>query len=81
MFRVLFGLALSLCASLSVCVCAGDREEWEQQCIWHTELVSGLDKVDVCVEQLQQEQDIWIMKGGDCTTSIQAMVSTMGHVV
>ncbi|CAK6968135.1 uncharacterized protein si:dkey-103g5.4 isoform X2 [Scomber scombrus] len=43
----------------------GDDEEWDQQCVWHSELVSGLDKVDVCVEQLQQDQDKWTTQRGD----------------
>ncbi|XP_040929476.2 uncharacterized protein si:dkey-103g5.4 isoform X2 [Betta splendens] len=37
----------------------GDKDEWDQQWVWHSELVSGLDKLDVCVEQLQQEQEKW----------------------
>ncbi|TMS07022.1 hypothetical protein E3U43_011115 [Larimichthys crocea] len=51
----------------------GDGGEWDQQCVWHSELLSGLDKVDVCMEQLQQEQEKWITQGGDWTTSLQAM--------
>lgn len=76
MFNVLFELAACLvCASLSVYV--GDGGEWDQQCVWHSELLSGLDKVDVCMEQLQQEQEKWITQGGDWTTSLQAMVRIM----
>ncbi|XP_051254705.1 uncharacterized protein si:dkey-103g5.4 isoform X3 [Dicentrarchus labrax] len=51
----------------------GDEEEWDQQCVWHSELVSGLDKVDVCMEQLQQEQEKCITQGGDWATAQQAM--------
>ncbi|XP_044059103.1 uncharacterized protein si:dkey-103g5.4 isoform X2 [Siniperca chuatsi] len=43
----------------------GDKEEWDQQCVWHSALVSGLDKVDVCMEQLQQDQEKWTTLGGD----------------
>ncbi len=63
---------MCLCASLSVCT--GDGEEWEQQCVWHSELVSGLDKVDVCMVQLQQDQEKWMTQGGDWATALQAMV-------
>ncbi|XP_061684122.1 uncharacterized protein si:dkey-103g5.4 isoform X2 [Syngnathoides biaculeatus] len=34
-----------------------DEEEWDQHCVWYTELVSALDMVDVCMQKLQQEQD------------------------
>lgn len=58
-------------------LCVGDKEEWDQQCVWHSELVSGLDKVDVCVEQLQQDQEKWTTQGGDWATSQDAMVRIM----
>ncbi|XP_030261233.1 uncharacterized protein LOC115574093 isoform X5 [Sparus aurata] len=51
----------------------GDGEEWDQQCVWHAELMSGLDKVDVCVEQLQQDQEKWTTQGRDWTAPLQAM--------
>ncbi|XP_062377906.1 uncharacterized protein si:dkey-103g5.4 [Sardina pilchardus] len=35
----------------------GDEEEWEQQCVWQTELVTGLNKISVCVERMQQDQE------------------------
>lgn len=52
----------------------GDEEEWDQQCAWHSELVSGLDKVDVCIEQLQQDQEKLTTQGGAWATTLQAMV-------
>lgn len=55
----------------------GDGEEWDQQCVWHAELMSGLDKVDVCVEQLQQDQEKWTTQGRDWTAPLQAMVRIM----
>ncbi len=58
-------------------MCIGDEEEWDQQCVWHSELVSGLDKVDVCVEQLQQDQEKWITQGGEWATALHAMVRIM----
>ncbi|XP_008294523.1 uncharacterized protein LOC103368058 [Stegastes partitus] len=51
----------------------GDEEEWDQQCVWHSELTSGLDKVDVCVDQLQQDQDKWTTQAGDWSTNLHAM--------
>eukprot|EP00064_Thunnus_orientalis_P004272 superscaffoldBa00000385_g4283 len=51
----------------------GDEEEWDQQCVWHSELVSGLDKVDVWVEQLQQDQDKWTTQKGDWATTLHVM--------
>lgn len=44
---------------LTVCVyvCSGDEEEWEQQCFWHTELTSVLNRVSVCMERLQKDHD------------------------
>ncbi|XP_063062403.1 uncharacterized protein LOC134455311, partial [Engraulis encrasicolus] len=33
-----------------------DEEEWEQQCVWQRELVSGLNRISVCVQRMQQEQ-------------------------
>ncbi|XP_061637986.1 uncharacterized protein si:dkey-103g5.4 isoform X9 [Phyllopteryx taeniolatus] len=51
-----------------------DEEEWDQHCVWYTELVSGLDMVDVCMQQLQQDQDKWSMqKGDEWTTSAHVM--------
>ena len=59
---------------IAFCVCIGDEEEWDQQCVWHSELVSGLDKVDVWVEQLQQDQDKWTTQKGDWATTLHVMV-------
>lgn len=69
------GWQAHLCASLSLCI--GDEEEWDQQCVWHSELMSGLDKVEVCIEQLQQDQEKWTTHGGDWTTTLHAMVRLM----
>ncbi|CAJ1065477.1 uncharacterized protein si:dkey-103g5.4 isoform X1 [Xyrichtys novacula] len=41
----------------------GDEEEWDQQRVFHSELISGLEKVDVCMEQLQQDQEKWATQG------------------
>ncbi|XP_071353450.1 uncharacterized protein [Trachinotus anak] len=51
----------------------GDEEEWDQQNAWHSELLSGLDKVDVCMEQLQQDQEKWTTQGGDWAPTLHAM--------
>ncbi|KAL2085392.1 hypothetical protein ACEWY4_018712 [Coilia grayii] len=34
-----------------------DEEEWEQQCVWQRELVTGLNRISVCVQRMQQEQE------------------------
>ncbi|XP_031439943.1 uncharacterized protein si:dkey-103g5.4 [Clupea harengus] len=35
----------------------GDEEEWEQQCVWQTELVTGLNRISVCVERMQEQEE------------------------
>lgn len=61
----------------SLSVGLGDEEEWDQQCFWHSELMSGLDKVDVCVDQLQQDQEKWTTRAGDWSINLHAMVRAM----
>ncbi|KAK9520852.1 hypothetical protein VZT92_020711 [Zoarces viviparus] len=51
----------------------GDEQEWDRQCVWHSELVAGLDKVDVSMEQLQQDQEKWTAQGGDWASPLHAM--------
>ncbi|KAI9538610.1 hypothetical protein NQZ68_012262 [Dissostichus eleginoides] len=51
----------------------GDEQEWDRQCVWHSELVSGLDKLDVCMEQLQQDKEKWTTHGGDWNTPVHVM--------
>ncbi|KAF7667131.1 hypothetical protein LDENG_00077930, partial [Lucifuga dentata] len=51
----------------------GDEEEWDQQCVWHSELVSDLDKVDVCMEQVQEDKEKWTSQGGQWTASLHAL--------
>ncbi|XP_039987565.1 uncharacterized protein si:dkey-103g5.4 isoform X3 [Xiphias gladius] len=51
----------------------GDEEEWDQQSVWYSELLSGLDKADVCMEQLQQDQEKWTTQGGDWAKALHAM--------
>lgn len=58
-------------------VCIGDEQEWDRQCVWHSELVSGLDKLDVCMEQLQQDKEKWTTHGGDWNTPVHVMVRLM----
>lgn len=55
-------------------LCAGDEEEWDQQCSWHSELMSSLDKVDVSMEQLQQGQEKWTTQGEDWPATLRATV-------
>ncbi|XP_060902571.1 uncharacterized protein si:dkey-103g5.4 [Labrus mixtus] len=55
----------------------GDEEEWDQQRVLHSELLSGLEKLDVCMEQLQQEQEKWAAKGRDQASALHAMDKEM----
>lgn len=57
-------------------LCAGDEEEWDRQYSWNSALLSSLDKLDVSMEQLQQEQEKWITQGDDWPT-LQAAVWIM----
>ncbi|XP_039478312.1 uncharacterized protein si:dkey-103g5.4 [Oreochromis aureus] len=50
----------------------GDEEEWDQQCVWHSQLLSGLDKLDMCMDQLQEDQEKWMAQAGDWSTNIHA---------
>ncbi|XP_068440228.1 uncharacterized protein si:dkey-103g5.4 isoform X2 [Clinocottus analis] len=66
-------LALILPPHVSHILSLGDEQEWDQQCVWHSELVAGLDKVDVSMEQLQQDQDKWTAEEGDWASALHAM--------
>ncbi|KAG7281741.1 hypothetical protein CRUP_028055 [Coryphaenoides rupestris] len=35
----------------------GDEEEWELQCLWHSQLMSCLDSLEVTVERVQRDQE------------------------
>ncbi|XP_038549320.1 uncharacterized protein si:dkey-103g5.4 [Micropterus salmoides] len=74
-----YHLALVLPPHVLHILTLGDEEEWDQQCVWHSELVSGLDKVEVCIEQLQQDQEKWTTHGGDWTTTLHAMDRELRH--
>ncbi|KAJ7990490.1 hypothetical protein DPEC_G00300860 [Dallia pectoralis] len=52
-------LSLVLPAHVLLIFTAGDEKEWEQECCWHTELMAGLDRVNVCVEKLQHDHERW----------------------
>lgn len=62
--------------ALCISVWTGDGEEWDQQCLWHSELLSVLDKVNVSMEKLQQGQEKWLTQG-DWATTLQTMVRKM----
>lgn len=55
-------------------LCVGDEDEWDKQDSWNSALLSSLDKLDVSVQQLQQEQEKWIMQGDDWPTTLEAAV-------
>ncbi|XP_054884666.1 uncharacterized protein LOC129359222 [Poeciliopsis prolifica] len=63
---------------LSILTC-GDEEEWDQQCGWHAALMSGLDKLDVCMDQLQQDNEKWTSQPGDWSTNLHAMDRELRH--
>ena len=37
---------------MCACVCVGDEEEWELQCVWHSQLMLCLDSIEVMMERL-----------------------------
>ncbi|KAK7882559.1 hypothetical protein WMY93_028733 [Mugilogobius chulae] len=47
----------------------GDEEEWDQHCAWQSELLSGLEKLEVCIQQLQQEQERYTAQENEWTAS------------
>ncbi|XP_036070856.1 uncharacterized protein si:dkey-103g5.4 [Oryzias melastigma] len=51
----------------------GDGEEWDQDCAWHSALMSCLDKIDICMEQLQQDLEKWMIQAGERSTKLQTM--------
>lgn len=55
-------------------MCKGDEEEWHQQCAWHSELVSSLEKIDVCIEQLQQDQERYTIQEVEWTPHHHTLV-------
>lgn len=71
-----YALTFYLCCSvsLSLSVCAGDAEEWDQHCIWHSELLSGLERLEVSIEQLKQDQEKWMTHRRDWATTFHAKV-------
>ncbi|XP_047191720.1 uncharacterized protein si:dkey-103g5.4 isoform X2 [Scophthalmus maximus] len=72
-------LALILPPYVSYILTQGDEEEWDQQSVWQSELLSGLEKVDVCTTQLQQDQEKWTTRGGDWATTLHAMDSELSQ--
>ncbi|KAK6297050.1 hypothetical protein J4Q44_G00331920 [Coregonus suidteri] len=66
-------LSLLLPPHVLLILTQGDDKEWEQQCCWQTELVAGLDRVNVCVEKLQQDHERWTAQRGEQTASIHVM--------
>jgi len=55
----------------------GDKEEWDQQCIWHSALMSGLDKLNVCMDQLEQDKEKWTTQTTEWCSKLHATVRTM----
>ncbi|KAM6933261.1 uncharacterized protein FYW49_001628 [Xenentodon cancila] len=51
----------------------GDEDEWDQHCVWHSALMSGLDKVDVYMDQLQQDKEKWMTQAGMWSPKVPAM--------
>ncbi|XP_034025206.1 uncharacterized protein si:dkey-103g5.4 [Thalassophryne amazonica] len=66
-------LALILPPHVLHILTSGDEEEWDQHCLWYSELLSVLDKLDVCMEQLQRDQEKWASQGGQWTTTVHAV--------
>ncbi|XP_061576516.1 uncharacterized protein LOC133442523 [Cololabis saira] len=55
----------------------GDEDEWDQHCVWHSALMSGLDKLDVYMDQLQQEKKKRMTQAGVWSTKLHAMESEL----
>ncbi|XP_077467722.1 uncharacterized protein LOC144083614 [Stigmatopora argus] len=71
-------LAESLPSHLLNILSLVDQEEWNQHRIWHTDLVSSLDMMDVSVDQLRQSQDKWsTQKEDDWTASVHVTVAAL----
>ncbi|XP_028321414.1 uncharacterized protein LOC114474973 [Gouania willdenowi] len=51
----------------------GDEDEWDQQCIWHSVLLSGLEKLEICMYELQQDQEKERLQTKDWPTNLNAM--------
>ncbi|XP_034556228.1 uncharacterized protein si:dkey-103g5.4 [Notolabrus celidotus] len=66
-------LALILPSNVLHILTLGDEEELDQQCVLHSELISGLEKVDVCMEQLLQDQEKWATHRQDQTSTPHTM--------
>lgn len=54
--------------------CAGDGEEWDRLCAWHSELSSALERLEVSAEQLKQDQEKRATQGRDWEANCQAQV-------
>ncbi|XP_054650319.1 uncharacterized protein si:dkey-103g5.4 isoform X2 [Dunckerocampus dactyliophorus] len=67
------GLALVLPPHVLNILCLEDEEEWDQHCVWYTELLSVLDMMDVCKEQLQEKQENWSTQRVEWTASFHVM--------
>nr|XP_057936579.1 uncharacterized protein LOC131134908 [Doryrhamphus excisus] len=67
------GLALILPPHVLGILCLVDEEEWDQHCVWYTELLSVLDVMDVCMEQLQQNQEKWSTQRVEWTASFHVL--------
>ncbi|CAG6003331.1 unnamed protein product [Menidia menidia] len=50
----------------------GDEEEWDQQCIWQSTLMSGFDKVNVCMDQLEDDKESWTTQTEEWCSKLHA---------
>nr|XP_017206661.1 uncharacterized protein si:dkey-103g5.4 isoform X1 [Danio rerio] len=50
-------LSLLLPAHVLHALTGGDEEEWEQQCFWHTELKTVMNRANVSMERLRRERN------------------------
>ncbi|CAL1570452.1 unnamed protein product [Knipowitschia caucasica] len=62
-------LALILPQHVHYTLIKGDEEEWLVHCAWQSALESAFDKLEVCLEQLQQEQERYTANENEWTMS------------
>ncbi|XP_038154475.1 uncharacterized protein si:dkey-103g5.4 [Cyprinodon tularosa] len=66
-------LALVLPSHVLHILTCGDEEEWDQQCAWYSVVISALDKLDVCMEHLQQDIEKWSSQPEEWSANLNAM--------
>ncbi|MEQ2298857.1 hypothetical protein AMECASPLE_009622 [Ameca splendens] len=72
-------LALVLPPNVLHILSFGDEEEWDQQCAWHSAFMSGLDKLDVFMDQLEEDNKKRASQPGEWSTNLHVMDRELRH--